>query len=1710
MTIPVRLLSISGSLCLFLLSPCPTMGATFTYDDSPSPIAISDFSCFTRAFTVDAFFVEDLDVRMDIDHTFRGDLDITLISPSGRTIDLTSDNGDGADNLKVDFDDEATASIVGDFTAQTAEVPRRPEGALLAFDEILATGVWSLEICDDGIGDIGLYNSASLDFEGSTSFLEKSGPSSSAASPGEVLTYTIDYQTASPQTLVTATDVLPSDVSYVAQSTSVERISAAATDNFESDSYAGGSGWSGSWVEVGEADGSGTGEVQVTADLPDLALWIGRNTADPGAYRDLDLSGAERAWIDFSYRRVGIPFGEALVMLARTAGSSACSLVGADWTEVSRLGGNGQPDTIYNDQSLQLPSGGLISSGGVCFIVDSTANGSQSVFVNDVVIRTSSASALLDNVPGGTSADLADGVPPSLVTSGDSLSLAGGDELQITYQVVVDDPLDPAVLSLVNSVTVAAAEDPVGLTDSAIVDVAIHALDDAETTEIDQPVSVLVLTNDLNPNGDLSRLGIDSFDTTSANGGSVLLNDNGTPGDASDDFLAYTPAPGFTGTDTFAYTLGDGEKECSLAEPLQAESITWATVSYAAGASSGTGDVDGNAITFAASGLQAAGRPAGNLLTVDSLPAPHNVASPGFISEADGLANGTPEAVLTATFATPLDEEYRILVMDVDAPNGTTEIVILEFFDAFGAQLDPTGWAIESFQSHLDAGHTVTVSSSSVRIESADVLTQDDPLTVITPGSPVQEIRYLTDAFDGTSDFTWGRTICDTFFDTATVTVDVVAATLGNYVWNDVDGDGMQDVGEFGLAGITVELLDSNGMVIATTVTDGLGFYEFTSLVSGDYQVRVVPPAGASITTQGAGGDGSTDSDTDPLTGVTATIALTPGQTNIDGADAGIINATPVMLADFRAVAHEGHVVIEWRTGYEANAAEFELYRASRGGWVRVNERLVHANGAPQGALYRVRDRSAPVAGSSLTYLVVEVTTDGGSVVYGPFHPSLSSRPLAGGEAARLTTSESHSQANVSERGAARAARARDWRAARELRSRTGEGMHPVRVRTDQEGLVKVSVADLAAAWGRPKPVVAAWIRRNRVQVVHDGQGVPYARVPGGIAFFAPRIDNLYSGLNAYWIEHAKGEAMETLRAETATPVDNGSFSSTLGFEQAVYPAVVGVFTTGEDYWLWDRANGADPGLATATVQIEAADPVAGDAEISVEFLGVTEAQHEATIRLNGEPVGTTTWQGRTWHQATWTLDSGDLLDGANEVEIEASSAATHLWLNSIELTYERAMKASEDRLRLAGDGVLSVEGFSTGGIAVFEVSDAGSVARVTGITIDSAADGWRASWLSHGPDAEYIATTFGALYEPVELTSREPVRLRDETGLEYLVLATEGMLEAAGNLASYRESDYSSRAVSVESVYDEFGGGVESPWAIRDYLTYLWHEGGQRLQHVVFAGDGTLDPRDYLGHGDNRVPPVMIGTPFGLFASDATLADVSGDGVPEFAVGRIPALTNPELQAYVDRLIATEAEAGDWTGRGLLIADDGDLAGDFTADSEAAAAHLPLDYQLERVYLDSMATADAEAAVQSEWGAGVGLVHYVGHGGADRFAAEALLSTATVPDLANGSRRPVVAALTCVVGRYELPNYETLGEALVMAEDGGAVAILSPTGLSSSGSANRLHQLFYEALFKPGPTVSLGIALRDALQALAEEAEPDWLLNTYSILGDPAVVVRR
>ncbi|WP_167505890.1 FG-GAP-like repeat-containing protein [Desulfosediminicola flagellatus] len=81
------------------------------------------------------------------------------------------------------------------------------------------------------------------------------------------------------------------------------------------------------------------------------------------------------------------------------------------------------------------------------------------------------------------------------------------------------------------------------------------AVNDSARTDIDTAITVEVLTNDYDPNND--TMTITAVQSPTDQGGIATINDNGSPNNPDDDFIDYTPLGGFSGTDTFTYTIDD-------------------------------------------------------------------------------------------------------------------------------------------------------------------------------------------------------------------------------------------------------------------------------------------------------------------------------------------------------------------------------------------------------------------------------------------------------------------------------------------------------------------------------------------------------------------------------------------------------------------------------------------------------------------------------------------------------------------------------------------------------------------------------------------------------------------------------------------------------------------------------------------------------------------------------------------------------------------------------------------------------------------------------------------------------------------------------------------------------------------------------------------------------------------------------------------------
>jgi choice-of-anchor A domain-containing protein len=170
----------------------------------------------------------------------------------------------------------------------------------------------------------------------------------------------------------------------------------------------------------------------------------------------------------------------------------------------------------------------------------------------------------------------------------------------------------------------------------------------------------------------------------------------------------------------------------------------------------------------------------------------------------------------------------------------------------------------------LPNGYTSTVSTATSSNPNNDTDNDNNGINIING-----ELRsnYIT-VSNG------GEPITDGDGDNGNLTLDFGLkqngnASIGDYVWNDNNANGIQDNGETGIAGVTVTISGPSGNL--STTTDANGFYQFNNLIPGTYTVTFNTPSGYLRSPSNQGSDDAKDSD--PING-TVSVTLTTGQVN--------------------------------------------------------------------------------------------------------------------------------------------------------------------------------------------------------------------------------------------------------------------------------------------------------------------------------------------------------------------------------------------------------------------------------------------------------------------------------------------------------------------------------------------------------------------------------------------------------------------------------------------------------------------------------------------------------------------------------------------------------------------------------------------------------------------------------------------------------------
>jgi hypothetical protein len=216
-----------------------------------------------------------------------------------------------------------------------------------------------------------------------------------------------------------------------------------------------------------------------------------------------------------------------------------------------------------------------------------------------------------------------------------------------------------------------------------------------------------------------------------------------------------------------------------------------------------------------------------------------------------------------------------------------------------------------------------------------------------------------------------------------------------------------------------------------------------------------------------------------------------------------------------------------------------------------------------------------------------------------------------------------------------------------------------------------------------------------------------------------------------------------------------------------------------------------------------------------------------------------------------------------------------------------------------------------------------------------------------------------------------------------------------------------------------------------------------------------------------------------------------------------MPVQTVEERTTVVSKIIAyDQAPPNDWAAGTLLVADQNDIL-DFEGSSLEVAYLLPEQMTVWSVNRGQAGHDAARTAIIGSINEGKLIVNYVGHGTVDLWRGN-LLTASDTSSLSNGAALPFVVGMTCLNGFFQTPYTESLAEALLKTENGGAVAVWTSSGLTYPDEQSMMNKELVRLLFN-GEGLTLGEAVAGAKAATSDsDVRRSWIL-----FGDPTTKLK-
>ncbi len=630
------------------------------------------------------------------------------------------------------------------------------------------------------------------------------------------------------------------------------------------------------------------------------------------------------------------------------------------------------------------------------------------------------------------------------------------------------------------------------------------------------------------------------------------------------------------------------------------------------------------------------------------------------------------------------------------------------------------------------------------------------------------------------------------------------------------------------------------------------------------------------------------------------------------------------------------------------------------------------------------------------------------------------------------------------------------------------------------------------------------------------------------LLFYGTATGGIYTVENIYWLT-AGGTPGQRMSTRNGTPSGSATapthFPSTLHAEKDSHYWQTMPDGEGQDHWFWEGKLTA-PASRAFTQTLNHISTTASTATVRLRLKGHTDVganpDHHTLISLNGIEIDDQLWNGQIAFDHEVTVPHSYLDEGSNTITIEApgdtAAMVDQVFVNWIEIDYWDTYVAENDELFFgapeAGTFEFQIGGFSHNDITVFDVTDPTHVTIITntaplpdGVLFEDAAQ----------PQTRYLALTPARHKTPARIELDQPSSWKSAAnGADYVIITHQDFYTASLRLADHRSaSGLTVATVKVEDIYDEFNDGIFDPQAIRDFLSFAYHNWiAPAPTYVLLVGDACQDYKDNLGTGTMTYVPsqVIEADLLGQTSSDNWFVQVSGDDLlPDMFIGRLTAQTASQAEDMVDKIIGYEQDppSTTWNKNVLLVADDDGTS--FEITSQTLSTMLPPYYTAAKVYVADYPPGDPTADIVAHINSGSVLVNYAGHGSVDAWGqwdnnSQDILDRNDIQTLDNTDKLPVVTAADCLNGYFTgIKPQVSVAEEFLQLPHRGAVAVWASTNLGYASEHRVLLRELYEAIFEDYQ-YALGAATTAAkIAAYSQTSDYSQLVETYVLFGDPA-----